>query len=68
MEYLVKTWLHKTTHLIRDLHSSQKREIKLKMMIKSVAPRPQAFYHRFQLEMGPGKPNQAKNSHKMRGA
>ena len=41
---------------------------KIESLGTRVAPRPQAFYYHFQLEMGPGKPNQAKNNHKMRGA
>ena len=37
-------------------------------MMKSAAPRPQRFYHHFQLEICPGKPNQAENDDEMRGA
>ena len=42
--------------------------IKLKVVIKCMAPRPHAFYDYFQLEMVPCSPNQARSHNKMRGA
>ena len=54
--------------IILSLTLARASPIKLKMMIKSAALKPQRFYDHFQLGIGPGKPNQAKNDDKLCGA